>query len=188
MLLYSGCSLGCECLFGLLADGPDETDQLASQRGDDFGARFALVGQRPKAAVKALLSSPRDLGDLRLKVSLKLLLALVEARAVAVVSGGFDQRATQVRVAGLGDPSLSLLGAARVLGSDQACVAHRLRRSLEAREAAELGGQGDGCFLGYATQRLQCRDERSKVLGRHGHGAVDGSVEADDTLTLMIDF
>src|SRR6185436_14426776 len=63
-------SLHGQRLLGFLANGPDEADQLSCEGRDDFGARFALVAERPVAAVKALLSRPGDFGHLRCQLAL----------------------------------------------------------------------------------------------------------------------
>src|SRR5262249_6652899 len=91
-------------------------------------------------------------------------------------------------VARLGDRAATVLGATRMLRWNHAGVAHHLSGLLETAEAAELSGQCDGRNLGNTAHRLQRVDDRAELVRRFGDRPIDGTVEAFDALSLMIDF
>ena len=105
---------------------------------------------------------------------LHLALSEAEVRAMTVVPRRFDQNATQVRVASLGDLAAAALGAAGVLGRNEASVAHDLASMLEAAERAELGGECDGGDLGDTAQGLEGIYDGFEVR----RGGLDSSVDA----------
>src|SRR5688572_1119046 len=136
--------------------------------------------------MQALLS-PGDGGDLGWKRLLHLALSEAEVRTMPVVPCRFDEHATQVGVAGLGDLAAPALGAAGVLGRNEASVAHDLASMLEAAERAELGGECDGSDLGDTAQGLEGIDDGFEVRRGGLNSSVDAAFEALDSLRLVVD-
>src|SRR5271154_353339 len=78
-----------------------------------------------------------------------------DARLHSVSPGAFDQRASGMGVAGLGDAAASDGLAARLLSRDQAEIGHELAGVCKACEIAHFSDQHYGCDQSDTPHRLQ---------------------------------
>ena len=102
------------------------------------------AARRRIAPMEALLRRPGVGHDVGRCAALSTVQRLAHERVMAVVPGGFHQDASEVGIAGLGDPAPGLLRATGVLGGDQAHEGHQARGGREAGRVAEFGGDGQG--------------------------------------------
>src|ERR1700730_13511413 len=82
-------------------------------------------------------------------------LMTTDARLHSVSPRAFDQRASGMGVAGLGDAAASDGLAARLLARDQAEIGHELARVCKACEIAHFSDQHHGCDQSDTPHRLQ---------------------------------
>ena len=79
-----------------------------------------------EASMQAMLGLPRDLEDTRTEAGLPLPELVAHGRPPAIGPGGFDDDATQMRIAGLGNAAGATALARGVLARNQAAVTHQL--------------------------------------------------------------
>ena len=124
--------------------GPDKADQFPGDRGHGDGRSLPVADEMAIAAVQPLLRAPR-VAETRAGLALAPpAQRRPEDGVVAIVPGRFDQDASRVGVAGLGQRAAALAVARGILAGDQAQVGHESPRSLEASEVADLGQQDHG--------------------------------------------
>ncbi len=88
-----------------------------------------------------------------------LFLPLHQTRPMAVLPRCLDQHSSQMRVARLGDRTLSSLRARGVLARGHACVTHHTRRFLESSHGTKLYCERHSAQLCHSAKRLQPLDD-----------------------------
>ena len=78
--------------------------------------------------------------DRRRRPALSVPQRIPEKWVMPIVPGGFDEDAAQMRIAGFGDRAADLLGAAGVLGRNEAHEGHGAGRGGKAARVAEFTG------------------------------------------------
>ena len=91
--------------FHVDADGPDEPQQLATDRGHHLLFTFAPRGQCAVAGVQPVLRLPRDRFHLGTDGGLALAQRGAHRRAVPIGPGRFDDDATEMGIARFGNPA-----------------------------------------------------------------------------------
>ena len=91
--------------------------------------------------MKAVLRSLNDRSDIRRMFYQRLSSLGTKRWAVTVAPRGFDENASDVAVAGLGDATLATLTTAGIFARDQADEGHQLPRAIEALEIEQLGDE-----------------------------------------------
>ena len=132
----------CAC-FDLAEYGPAEAREFARDGDRDLLRRFASLNEPAIAMMQSLhcLVCKRD-GPLRLALS-STKQVLSDSWKVPAVPGRFDEDASDVIVARLGDGAASCLAAARLLAWNEAQVARELLGRGEAVHVAELSDDGE---------------------------------------------
>src|SRR5262245_3859188 len=151
----------------LAGDGPHEGRHLASDGGDDDVGVFAAGDQSAEAAAETDLGLPGDVAD-GLGQTLEALLDVWrDLGGEAIGPGALDENATGVSVAGLGDAAETATLAGGVHAGDESEEAGELTGVVEARDVAELGGDGDGDGALDAAHGLEGADDRGETPALH---------------------
>src|SRR5262249_9146993 len=145
-------------LLDLDGDGPDKAEELATDGTEHLRAGLAPRRECQVATVQTVLCLQCDLVRRRAEAALPSLQLLAQSRSMATSPCGFEAPRTDVSVAGLGDRTLPTSVAAGVFARHDAAVGHELLGSLEAREAADLDGEGGCTELPDTTQGLEAVD------------------------------
>ena len=124
--------------FHVDADGPDESQQFATDRRDHLLFTFSPREERAITAVQPMLRLPRDLFHLSTDGGLPLPQCGAHGWAVAIGPGGFDDDAPKMRVARFGNPAAPGPRAAGILACNGTAVAHELSRLRKTREFPDL--------------------------------------------------
>jgi hypothetical protein len=106
------------------ADSPDEAKEFPSHRDDDFLVRHAPFSQPSISTMEPVLSLPGDLFHRLLDAFLAGSQCSVDPRTMPVGPCRFDENASKVAIARLGDPAPMGFASARMLAWDRAAVAH----------------------------------------------------------------
>src|SRR5277367_777727 len=101
-------------------DGPDEAKQFAPHRGHDLLVRHASLGKSSIALMQSVLGFPGDLFHGLLDPFLPCSQRAVDPRPMPIGPRRFDEHASKMTVASLGDSSPTRLAAARVLARHRA--------------------------------------------------------------------
>ena len=106
---------------------------------------------------------------------------------MAILPGGFDEHAAQMRIARFGDRAARLFGATGVFGGDESGEGHQTGRSGKAARVAEFGGDGERGEIVDAAEAAQPFDAGPQGLDgeqvaqfevdgvQAGDGLVDGA-------------
>ena len=101
--------------------------------------------------------------------------------------GGFDDDASQVRVAGLGDGAPPFSFAAGVFAGNQAAVSHQLPGFRKARDLPQFSDDGHRRDLRNASQRLQSFDHRAHLGWRRARCLQDRLIQPFDAGYQVLD-
>lgn len=146
-------------------DVPDEAGELTRDGHHDLVGGQASRGEPAVPLAQAQLRTPSDVGDGLGKLGLASGDDRADAGRVSVVVRHLHQHAPRSAVAGLGDRTLALAGAAGVFAGHQAEVGHELARVGEAVEVLDLGGDGHGRDKLDTAHGLQSRDDGGQGPG-----------------------
>ena len=135
-----------------------------------------------------MLRGPRLLNDGRRGTALSLLERAAEKGVMAIVPGGFDEHAADVRIAGFRDRAPGLLRATRVFRGDKPGEAHETGRRRKAARIAEFGSEGQRSEIVEAAEAAQALDagaqgldgQQIAQLGVDGLEPSDGFVHGTD--------
>jgi len=108
--------------------------------------------------MQSVLCGPRVLHDGGRRAPLTECKGAAGKRVMAVMPGGFDEHASKMGIAGLGNRASRLLGPAGMLGGHQADKAHEARGGGKATGVAEFGGDGERREIVNAAKAAQARD------------------------------
>ena len=147
----------------LPADIPDKATQLSGDSRDNFVVMNAAGSQPAKAGTQPNLGFPRDRDEvLRLPLE-PWLQRFANSSSKPAVPGGFDQDASDVCIAGLGESAAVSCRSAGVLTGDETEISHQLARMRESAQITEFSDDGHGGQEVDGTQRHQRMDYRQRA-------------------------
>jgi hypothetical protein len=152
--------------FDIHPDSPDKSEQLSPYGSYDLRFVLSLCQQFSVARVQPMLCLPGNFLHLFAESCLAFQTDIRPAGAELIGPGGFDNDASQKRVAGLGDGAPPFSFATGVFAGNQATVSHQLSGFGEARDLSQFGDDTHRRDLRNASQSLQGFDHRAH-RGRH---------------------
>src|SRR6266550_9108014 len=168
-----------------MTGGPDETRQLAGDRGECLERTDART-EMPIAGMQADLGTQGQVDELRRHVFLALLDRAGDAGCTARMVGRLAQHVAQQAVAGLGNRSALVLAATGRLRGHDPSVGHELGCGTEAAQITRFGHQGDRTQEADAAEGLQGADE-GHLTGALG-ALVQSGFETFDPFASGVDF
>ena len=149
----------------LLGNGPQEASQFAGNGDRDHIGMFASCDEASVAFTEPHLRFPTDvLDDLRLFFESQLPMS-TDLGGITIRPGAFDQDATGMGVACLGDRSLATLLTGGMFRGHQAHKLPEFPWTLKACQVTYFGHQGDRHGALPPTQRLEGLDHRGQTPG-----------------------
>src|SRR5580692_507985 len=147
--------------FDIDPNSPDKSQQLSPHGRYDLRFVLPLCQQFSVARMQPMLGLPGNFLDLFAQSYLAFQKISAQPRSELIGPGGFDNDASQMCVAGLGDGAPPLSFAAGVFAGNQATVSHQLPSFREARDLSQFGDDGHRSDLRNASQGLQGFDYRA---------------------------
>src|SRR5688572_9184169 len=128
---------------------------------------FAARGESLVASIESLRGAPRvePRGFRRRLLSVAQLFA--DEGMIAIVPGGFDEDAAQMRITRLGDRPTSPRGPTRMLGGDESDIGHQAARGREAARVTQFGGDRQRRDVIHAAEAPEALDPRPQGLQCH---------------------
>jgi hypothetical protein len=149
----------------LLGHGPQAASQFAGHGDRDHIGMFASCDEASVVSTEPPLRLPPDgLDDLRLVFESQWQMA-PDLGGITIRPGAFDQDATGLGVAGLGDRSLATVLPAGMLRGNQAQKLHECPWTLKAGQVPHCGHQGDRHGAWPPPQSLEGLDHRGQTPG-----------------------
>ena len=136
--LLSGCNLLPRDRLCSGSNSPDKAQQLSSYSCDDLPLVLAGCAQLDISLVQPVLRLPRNLLGLLRDALLSSSQTVPDTWRTTIAPCGFDNDASQVRVAGLGDASAPGSLTTGILAWYNAALTHQLPSTVEARYRAQL--------------------------------------------------
>jgi hypothetical protein len=143
----------------LFGNRPHAPHQLTGNGHDDLVGMFPACQQASVAFAPSYLSFPADVLD-RFGLLFQAELEMpADFGGIAVSPGTFHERATRMRVAGLGDRTLPASRPRGIFRGDQPQELPELAGMIQARQVAEFRDRGDGHSKLDPTQGLEGLDD-----------------------------
>lgn len=117
--------------------------------------RFAAGGESLVPTIETLLRAPRRDQRGRRRARLSSTQLFPDEGMVAIVPGGFDEHATDVRVAGLGDRATRPVRPARVLGREETDIRHQAAGRRKPARVAQFSGNRQCREIVHPTEAAQ---------------------------------
>lgn len=150
-------------------NGPDKTDQFASDRRGHGGDRLAGSGEFAVTATQSHLPLPCRIADRLGEPLLSEQLFTADPCGEAIAPGCLYQHSPGGAIACFRYAALTPGSAAGMFRGDQAEIGHELAGILKARDVAEFCDHGCGRDQGHPAKRLQGVDHwRQSPVREHG--------------------